>query len=175
MSKVPRPKSGGTGDVFTRGSAPVPCGHGGGGVVIRQTSLSWSRDIGFTRPPVNGFRLWGHTAWVYYEMSPAGGYDEDFYPFYARHLWPWRRWHSRPMARSHPSTSIRAGRTSIRPSTPATRTPSTPTPRAAEPSGKTRRATTPASRPKRNSATRARAFQLRHYRPTPTAVPPASP
>ena len=62
--KVPRPKSGGTGDVFTRESAPVPCGHGGGGVVIRQTSLSWSRDIGFTRPPVNGFPPWGHTAWV---------------------------------------------------------------------------------------------------------------
>jgi hypothetical protein len=43
MSKVPRPKSGGTGDVFTRESAPVPWWHGGGGNSVLQIASSWRR------------------------------------------------------------------------------------------------------------------------------------
>jgi hypothetical protein len=38
---VPRPKSGGMGNVFTRESAPVPWGHGGGGGTRLQQASSF--------------------------------------------------------------------------------------------------------------------------------------
>jgi len=50
--EVPRPKSGGTGDVFTRESAPVPWRYGGGGGSLVQIASSWAREIGRRHPGV---------------------------------------------------------------------------------------------------------------------------